>query len=312
MWEPKNVADFVYNRRSVFQSKDEPDQLICWDFREMRVRLTHYTIWAWNLTSWVIEGSLDGEKWTEIHREMDADFASLDSENGDSDSFAVPNPVECRFIRLTQTHQNRECTNVLRLRGVEFFGTLSGEDFTSMTPGQAQKLRKSPSRVEFPLKDEQSLNGVISHLTSKYFGHVHVKGTVTITSESVMDDSPEHALTNLADLSSGGTFWSKKRRGQWVCWDFHEMRVCPSHYTIRAASLKSWVLEGSLDGGSWAVIDRKTDVPDFPKSEWKTVSFTVSHRAESRFVRLTQTGQNHFGHDALYLCSVEFFGTLSE
>jgi hypothetical protein len=88
------------------------------------------------------------------------------------------------------------------------------------------------------------------------------------------------------------------------------MRVRPTHYTLRADCLKSWVVEGSLDGTSWTEIDRQTDNRNF----WgcAAASFAVSKPAEFRFIRLTQTDQNHAGEDQLVLYAVEFFGTLSE
>jgi hypothetical protein len=58
----------------------------------------------------------------------------------------------------------------------------------------------------------------------------HDKGIVTITSESVYDSAMR-----------------KEEQGQWIRWD----------YTI-----KSWVVDGSLDGVNWAEIDRKTDNDD--------------------------------------------------
>jgi hypothetical protein len=89
------------------------------------------------------------------------------------------------------------------------------------------------------------------------------------------------------------------------------MRVYPTHYTIRTCDLKSWVVEGSLDGDNWTEIDRQTDNQDF-KDGWNKVSFTVSKPVESRFIRLTLTDKTHHGRDSLYLAAVEFFGTLSE
>jgi hypothetical protein len=94
----------------------------------------------------------------------------------------------------------------------------------------------------------ESLEGIISYLTKKHGGNVHEKGIVTITSKSV---NPRYPPTNVADLTSDRWFNSKKEPDQWVRWDFREMRVCPTHYTITAPWLKSWVVEGSLDGESW-------------------------------------------------------------
>jgi hypothetical protein len=159
------------------------------------------------------------------------------------------------------------------------------------TPSAPKKpspsVSSTPQRVEIPMKPAEpidpswdkekqtairrankakSLDGIIAYLTKKHGGNVHEKGIVTITSKSVPD--PRHALANVADFTSDSSFLSscsEKRwdgdewvpvhePGQWVCWDFREMRVRPSHYTLYAWCLDIWVLEGSLDGSSWTVI----------------------------------------------------------
>jgi hypothetical protein len=165
-----------------------------------------------------------------------------------------------------------------------------------------------PKSLSFPMKETKSLDGMISYLTKKHGGNVEEKGIVTITSKSV---NPWYALKNVADLTSDSSFESYSEPGQWICWDFGEMRVRPTHYTIKAYRLKSWVVEGSLDGRSWTEIDRQTDNQDF-KYGANTASFAVSTPAEFRFIRLTQTDKSHYGDDYLALRAVEFFGTLSE
>jgi hypothetical protein len=81
------------------------------------------------------------------------------------------------------------------------------------------------------MKTDQSLEGIISYLTKKHGGNVHEKGIVTITSKWVRDD-PKFALKNVADLTSRSDFISNHEPDQWVCWDFREMGVRPTHYTI--------------------------------------------------------------------------------
>jgi hypothetical protein len=173
---------------------------------------------------------------------------------------------------------------------------------------------KSLSKAEFPMKAPKSLEGIISYLTTKHGGNVHEKGIVTITSKSVCYDDPDYAPQNVADLTSNSRFISEEP-GQWICWDFREMRVRPTHYTIEAIWLKSWVVEGSLDGKSWTEIAWVRDNHIF-NGRCQTyifiVSWAVLNSVECRFIRLTQTDKNHNGEDFLYLCSVEFFGTLSE
>jgi hypothetical protein len=157
--------------------------------------------------------------------------------------------------------------------------------------------------VDFPLKATRSLDGMISYLTQKHGENVHDKGIVTITSKSVGSGD----VRNVADLISESYFCSKDEPGQWICWDFHEMRVRPTHYTIKSERLKSWVVESSLDGVVWTEIDRKTD-----KAFYGQASFAVSKLAECRFIRLTQTGRRHCGDDNLLIFAFEFFGTLLE
>jgi hypothetical protein len=170
-------------------------------------------------------------------------------------------------------------------------------------------------KVELPMKVPKSLEGIISYLTKKHGGNVHEKGIVTITSKSVLDD-PRFVLKNVADLISGSLFYSNYEPGEGVCWDFREMRVRLTHYTIWTCQLKSWAVEGSLDGESWTEIDRQTCNRDFRSNVWesKRDSFAVSNPPECRFIWLTQTDKNHWTppDDQLGLAAVEFFGTLSE
>jgi hypothetical protein len=171
---------------------------------------------------------------------------------------------------------------------------------------------RSFTEVEFPLEKPARSGGIISYLTKKHGGNVHEKGIVTITSKSVYDYQPSYAPENVAELFTwDSTFSSEDEPDQWICWDFHEMRVRPTHYTIQALYLKSWVVEGSLDGENWKEIDRQTDNHDF-MDEYGTASFTVLKPVESRFIRLTQTDTRHYGGDQLELAAVEFFGTLSD
>jgi hypothetical protein len=169
---------------------------------------------------------------------------------------------------------------------------------------------KSLAEDEFPLKAPGSREGINSYLTRKHGGNVHDKGIVTITSKSVDEDRAKN-FSFLAELTCHRQFGSDDKPGQWVCWDFHERCIRPTHYTIIFGhTLTSWVVESSLDFVNWTEIDRKTHNSDLKKVG--TASFAVSNPAEGRFIRLTQTGPNHFGTDRINMSAIEFFGTLIE
>jgi hypothetical protein len=119
-------------------------------------------------------------------------------------------------------------------------------------------------------------------------------------------------VRNLADLNDGLTYFnSRNEPGQWVCWDFNKMRIVPTHYTVSAFGLKSWVVERSLDGRTWTVIDQKKDNLNF-HADHAVASFSVSKSTECRFIRLTQTDEDHWGDNDLHIHAVDFFGTLIE
>jgi hypothetical protein len=169
---------------------------------------------------------------------------------------------------------------------------------------------ESRSRIEVPMKWAGSVDGIVSYLTNKFGGNVHEQGIVRITSKSA-DHRPEHALKNVANVSSSSFFVSKNEPSQWICWDFGRMRICPTHYTIRTKYLKSWVVASSVSGRTWTGIDRR-DGNDFDMDLPRAASFTLSKPLEARFIRLTQTDKNHFPDDHLRLQALEFFGTLFE
>jgi hypothetical protein len=142
----------------------------------------------------------------------------------------------------------------------------------------------------------------------KHGGNVHERGIVTITSKSV-DEDPESALANVADLAARSLFISRDEPGQWICWDFGGMRIRLTLYTVIAHHLKSWVVEGSVDGKNWVEIDRQANNEGLSFRS-KPTSFPVSNPADFRCIRLTQTGRNPNGRSMLCLPAVDFFGTL--
>jgi hypothetical protein len=104
-----------------------------------------------------------------------------------------------------------------------------------------ERRRASQMRSEqhvCPVIGDSSRMREISDLTQKHAGNVHDQGIVTITSKSVSSDSPETVPVNVADLTTSSDFLSDNTPDQWICWDFGEMRVRPTHYTIQSFRLK--------------------------------------------------------------------------
>jgi hypothetical protein len=304
----KNLADVTSG--STFRSRDEPRQGITWDFGRMVVRVTQYKIWARYLRSWVLYGCSDGRDWVEIDRQTDnQDFRS----GWNTASFTVRCVGDFSLLRLEQTGPNHK-GDVMRQTKADFtdyhFLELKSVEFVGCFWESREAARENQATA---------LDGIISYLAKKGSRNVHEKGTVTITAKSGWNS--EWARQAEA-CPCGWSFTSDDEPGQWVCWDFGEMRVHPTHYTLGALSLQSWVIEGSLDGRRWTEIDRQTEnrvFPDLPDRVRAApiitcfASFCVSHSAEFRFIRLTQTGKSRaYPPNSLHLVGAEFFGTLCE
>jgi hypothetical protein len=160
-------------------------------------------------------------------------------------------------------------------------------------------------------------DGIIAYLTKKCGGNVQQKGIVAITAQSVYD---EHSRPeNIANFTEIKTFFSSKNEpNSWICYDFKNSRIHPTHYSIQtfpggetSGHIRSWVVEASEDGQTWTVISEHRESCDL--IQYNDIStYLICKSAECRFVRLRQTGINRNGKHYLRLSSCELFGILLE
>jgi hypothetical protein len=121
----RHLADLRSNH--CFCSHQAPNQWIKWDFGRILVQLTHYAMitrtGCVNPTSWILEGSTDGEVWTELDRRV-----GFTDWNGNEIVcvFSVAKGKEkgWTMFKLTQIGKNHLSGDALLLYGVEFFGSL--------------------------------------------------------------------------------------------------------------------------------------------------------------------------------------------
>jgi hypothetical protein len=169
-----------------------------------------------------------------------------------------------------------------------------------------------------PTCPPSSLNGIISFLTTKFGGHVIDREIVSITTSSV--GNPERfPLRLVADFANRSVFHTTYEANSWICYDFKDMRLKVTDYSIRARydcnrnHLRFWILEGSNDGSKWVVIDNRTnDTSLNSPGSISTFSISSGFQQEFRMIRLRQTGKD--SSDQHYLCfsAIEFFGVVKE
>ena len=125
----KNVADFGSDW--CFQSRNEPNQWICYDFKGRRVAPVGYSIrtgFGYFPKSWVLEVSDDGsdDSWEVVDRRENNE--DLDDRDITRNFLITARPPESfRFIRLRQTGKNHDADDFLLLCSFEVFGAISIE-----------------------------------------------------------------------------------------------------------------------------------------------------------------------------------------
>jgi hypothetical protein len=182
----------------------------------------------------------------------------------------------------------------------------------SPTSPDSRAKEKEDSR---PLDVPAPTEGIIASLTRRYGGSLHDKGIVSITG-TPFDKHLNHAPKNALDLNGASFFHSGPGIGQWLCYDFKQRRIRPTHYTIYgylAQCLRSWVVEGSLDNREWVALDTHDD--DAAMSDVHPIgTFALSSPSnlEFRFIRLRLTGKDATGASFLIVHGFEIFGVLIE
>jgi hypothetical protein len=148
-------------------------------------------------------------------------------------------------------------------------------------------------------------------LTSQSGGNVSDRGIVNVSGTTTY---ASYVAKNAVDLLSTSYFHSLHEPNQWLCYDFKNRKIRPTHYSLHAHSthyLRSWIFEGSINGSNWTELDRHTDDQT---TNWNHPigTFSISNRCECQFVRLRQTGANARGAHYLVLHAMEIFGDLIE
>jgi hypothetical protein len=206
----------------------------------------------------------------------------------------------------------------------------------STPPRRLPTLTASPTRAkQFPpsLKKGTKFeipDGIVAYLARQCGGNVHDRGVVEVTSGSfdktTRTPSGWRPAKCVTDMETDSTFYSAYRRKEedirhtrnnWICYDFGERWITPTHYAIRSYvgdpgsnHLKSWLVETSVDGDTWQEVDHRQDNDELNRT-YAARTFTIARAASCRLIRLVNIGRNHFGYDCLMVTAWEIFGSLT-
>ena len=190
----------------------------------------------------------------------------------------------------------------------------------SKSNSKTNKNTEQNNFLEFPLKNPTKLNGIFRYLHNEAGGNPHDKGIIEITSSSIYssDYHPKFSV----DLDENNCFQTKNESNSWICFDFKDMKVELSNYSIKSLSngpnqnhhLRNWKIETSNDQKEWTEIDNHQDDQTL-NNDRAIGTFNTKQNGFSRFIRLRQTGPNWYQnpngncHKILFYY-IEFYGKL--
>lgn len=173
----------------------------------------------------------------------------------------------------------------------------------------------------YDIKQNNSLNGIIFHLTNECGGNVHDIGIIIITSSSVYGSNFPKYVADFIKNNQNDHFMSNDERNSWLQYNFKKMKIRPTHYTIRTHAagpknchLMNWCIEGSNNFlKEWTVLDTRRNITSLSSAS-ATQTFEISNKLEQdeyyKFIRIKITGPNDANNYYLMLSSLEFFGSL--
>jgi hypothetical protein len=122
---PRNVADFDL-LSNLFNSKNQTNSWIEWDFKTGQIEATHYSIrthdgepGGGHLRHWVLEGRNGDEEWIVLDERPDD--SQLNGQFQEA-TFEIAIPTSVQILRLRQTALNRRGDHALRFAAFEIFG----------------------------------------------------------------------------------------------------------------------------------------------------------------------------------------------
>jgi hypothetical protein len=136
---------------------------------------------------------------------------------------------------------------------------------------------------------------------------------LAITDCALWSDAPAKRIADFSRPKEG--FVSTHNWEGWVGYDFLSSSVLPTHYSLqshRTPFLRAWVLEGTMDGIDWFVLDSRPDNAAID-GDFKMATFSVARPSPCWKIRVKQAGpsgvEEQDPQDFFALSAFELFGT---
>ena len=171
--------------------------------------------------------------------------------------------------------------------------------------------------IEFQWSDQNEFKGIIHYLREK--SNNQIENEINITASTTVNNSECYQPRCVVLFEDQQHFFhSQNVENNWLCFDFKEKRVIPTHYTVRsypsganAHHPKTWVIEGSNDNSSWDKIDEEVNCAHLNGLNVShTFEMNKQNSNEYKYIRMRLTGPNWANYNYLMVDSFEIYGRL--
>lgn len=165
--------------------------------------------------------------------------------------------------------------------------------------GKKVQKPKEKHSIDIKYREGREFRGILRELWRKSDGKIENEVNFTASSIINMDDRNQPRNIALFDEHEK-RFYSGNSPGIWICLDFKDKRVSPTHYTLRsykwdAKSIhpRSWNIEGSVDGINWVEIDNRRDCQFLNGGKLShTFQMNRQNQGQFKYIRVHSTGND--------------------
>eukprot|EP01112_Ceratiomyxa_fruticulosa_P017491 TRINITY_DN545_c0_g1_i1.p1 TRINITY_DN545_c0_g1~~TRINITY_DN545_c0_g1_i1.p1 ORF type:complete len:536 (-),score=85.54 TRINITY_DN545_c0_g1_i1:62-1669(-) len=226
-------------------------------------------------------------------------------------------------------NNNNNTTNIISSSNI--FGrtpspTRSSQSSSSSSPLNSGGLNlrlmaRPPQSIIFEYTFDFDNKGILYWIATNCYRepwtNPHIAGRAKVTASSIEKGLPSELLA-----LQPTELWSKDVPASWFTIDLGPDRaVIPTCYTLRhgmsfkADSLRTWDLQGSLNGEQWVLIKRHAN-DQVLNGKFSTHTWPISNGdpvgQSFRYFRILQTGRNSNSRNFLVLSGFEVYGELFE
>ncbi|KAK8880719.1 hypothetical protein M9Y10_003406 [Tritrichomonas musculus] len=165
----------------------------------------------------------------------------------------------------------------------------------------------------FEYTEDKVFKGIFNYFQTETNGQIEKE--IDFTSSSLYSISyPPKNVALFDDKNS--LFISQDVAGSWICFDFKDHRVTPTHYTMRSYCWsennwhpRNWVVEGSCDNSKWEIIDDEKECSLVRGSSLvHTFKMNQPKSEKFKYIKLRATGPNWYNNNYFAFESLELYG----